>query len=182
MENILSRFASVLSENEILTTSKNIDVVNKFEEDSNVKFPNSFFEYLMLFNAGENGIQVQLANFWPLTAIKPVSEYFDPNVELTYSVEEALKNGRLYSRQDALHQLIGLNKQFKLEGAEKFFIFGDYNINSCYWAIELSSNSYPKCSDSVICIYHWGNSYKKVADSFVEFLEIFLQDDAEALI
>ncbi|RPE05824.1 SMI1/KNR4 family protein [Chitinophaga lutea] len=179
--NCLTDFQNILKNNGIAANPP-VDKyqITAFESQNNVKIPHDFGLYLTTMNGFREGEMWGLSNLWPLHRIIPLTRLASLKEALSTNIKDALEKSCLYdSSASAENKIVNPSNNWSLPNADSFFIFGDYNVNSCYWAIKLSNS---RGGNNIICIYDWGNTYHTVAGSFSDFIGKIVTEGGESLI
>ncbi|MEI9910592.1 MAG: SMI1/KNR4 family protein [Bacteroidota bacterium] len=121
-----------------------------------------------------NGFDFKLVRFWPLNEYKSLSRFFTEDESKVFYTD--YRKNQLPEEGAGL--LFDSEGKWLLKEQEFYFIFSDYNIESSFWAINLSEGE----TNNVICVYVSQNAYRNVANSLSEFIEIFNSQGLEFLI
>lgn len=164
-------------------------VLRNFETDHNVRLPNDMYDYFLTLNGMPDDELDGLTKLWPIKSVQPVNKYlrlYSKYASTEREVEENVGvpfNDPLTDNYQRLRECSNLKEsypQWLLPEVDKYFIFGDYNIGGCFWAIKLSpqiEEYYP-----IISIYDHLNKYKVVINSFTRFIDEYINKCAEVLI
>jgi len=130
--------------------------IQSFESKNGVLLPGDFSQYLLSAD-GMNGSQSDdaLISFWPLDSVATIPECLSDFAGIPD-----------YSQ-------IGTH----LRDAGSYFVFADYLIWSHVYAIKLS----PCRADRDLILWVCGSNYCLVAESFSEFLQMYLDDPESVL-
>jgi len=169
-----------------------------FEKEQQVLLPIDFRSYFLEMN-GVLGYEVDLehlAKLWPIEKICLLTDKLFLHEKYIEQGEADLTehdSALVYSAlpEDDFHSLRSpAKKSFEgniiehpkwlLPESEKFFIFGDYNIEANFWAIKLSGKT--NTDNTIIAVYDYSNLYRVVANNFAEFVEKYVDVCPEALI
>jgi hypothetical protein len=129
-----------------------IHTLEKFEVDNDVHLPTDLKKYFILFNGTNDECTDELYEFYAVGRIKRVQEEFN--------------DWRGIPNYQAL---------LDLEDVKDLFVFANYSFNLFVYAIRLSNETLERNEVYVIC----GEDYKKISDTFSEFLELYLNDSIE---
>lgn len=121
-----------------------------------------------------NGVDFKLVRFWSLNEYKSLSRFFAED-ESKFFYSNYRKN---QLPEEGTGLLFDSEGKWLFKEQEFYFIFSDYNIESSFWAINLSDGE----PNNVICVYVSQNAYRNVANSLSEFIEIFNSQGMEFLI
>ncbi|HEU4386565.1 MAG TPA: SMI1/KNR4 family protein [Blastocatellia bacterium] len=140
------------------TTRSGVDPTSiaSFESRYNVRFPEDFRDYITTIDGIEDGNwDDEMISFWPLHCVKSVPEALTPFAGIPdYS--------RIANR---------------LRDASSYFVFADFLIWSHVYAIRLGTRGSDKNNILWIC----GSKYYSVAESFSDFLQMYL-DNPESIV
>jgi hypothetical protein len=150
------------------------DEFELFEKANNVRVPSDLKAFFSALNGFGEDEMLGLSNFRELKKMLRLTEMMRLDRPMTSNLKEAIENGYLYNSPESKQKIINASCGWELNDAASYFIFGDYNVESCFWAINLS----PENSDinEVLCLYVWGNSFRWVANSFSEFVHQFISE------
>ena len=132
----------------------NRDILN-FNSSEKVKLPDDISEYFICLNGSNSKYDNNFFRFYPLNELKKIRD--------------------LYQDWSGIPNYKAVTGTFS--GAENCFIFADYNIHTLAYGICL----YPEGSIAneiyVIC----GDKYKLLANSFSDFIDLYLNDYSSIL-
>jgi SMI1 / KNR4 family (SUKH-1) len=169
---IIDSFSLILKENGIvLDKSVTEDKVREFELNNKVALPEDLKHFLLGSNGFAADEMYAMSRFWRLGEYTSVSNYFKANVIKDRTPE----NDLLLSKR-----LVDINGKWLLLDVDNFYLFGDYNSNGSYWAIQLSPDNQKETI--IICISDFSNIYSVVANSFTQFINIFYNQCPEELL
>lgn len=140
-----------ISEGICLSSEVNEKALESFQNENNLILPNDFKEYLQLLDETSGKCTNNLYAFYCVSQIKKVSDEF--------SDWEGTPN---------YQSLLALNK------FNNFFVFANYSFNLFAYAINLYS-----CSKKNEVYVFCGEHHKKIADSFTEFIDLYLSDSID---
>lgn len=123
--------------------------IEKFQLNNNVILPNDIIEYFKTLNGTGEEYTDELYEFYSLERIKQVSKEFQD-----------------WKGAPDYQNLLTLNE------AKDLFVFANFSFNLFAYAIRLSNKETDVNEIFVLC----GGDYKKIANSFSEFLELYLND------
>jgi len=129
-----------------------IHALEKFEDDNDVHLPNDLKEYLILFNGTNGECTDELFEFYTFERIKRVQDEFND--------WEGVPN----------YQAL-----LDLEEVKDLFVFANFSFNLFAYAIKLSPETLERNEVYVLC----GEDYKKISNTFSEFLDLYLSDSIE---
>lgn len=139
-----------LSENTAISqpaTNKQIDL---FEAEREILIPKDLRNYFATLNGTNGEYDGRLYNFCSLNQFK--------------SIDEELKNwGGLPNYSNIINTL---------ESYSKYYVFADYMFHLFSYAIRLEKNESFENEILVVC----GDEYKKIAASFSEFIDLYLEE------
>lgn len=185
IENLLRELISQWSIRDVTFNGGTTEAaLSAFENRYDVKIPPNFRTYLLLVNGMPEYEIDGLTSLWSLDRFRQLNDrfsyykdqdlqsprYLAPLPENWFRLAEPIKD-KTDNEED--------NYRFLIPDASKCFLFGDYNINACFWAINLSMST---GSNPVYMIYDGSNDYHQVADSFYHFIEQFVNDCPEVLL
>lgn len=125
-----------------------------FEKSNNVLLPQDLIMYFKNINGTNEEYDNRFFQFYSLQKFKSINE------ELKYWTGLPDYSGIVHSLKDY----------------SKYFVFADYSFHMFSYAIylhDIIDNN--KNEVLIIC----GNEYKKIANSFSEFVELYLKDSGE---
>lgn len=130
----------------------NLTSIQAFQSKNNVVLPNDLIEYFSILNGTGNEYTDDLYEFYPIERIKTVSnEFRDWNGIPNY---QPLVN---------------------LVNTQRLFVFANFSFNLFVYAIKLNKETAENNEVYVLC----GEEYKKIANNFTGFLELYLNDSIE---
>ena len=172
------------------------DLTDPIESDYGLKFPEDFRQYLMEINGMSEYEMDNLTTLWDYKRFARMTDKFFLHEKYSSSFRESLNtkvpyNSLSYESSEPYSRLRSpatYNKndekmsdpKWLLASAEQYFLFGDYNIEGSHWAIKLIGEK--KKNSNVVVISEHTNSFRYIARTFTEFLLIYINDCAEALI
>jgi hypothetical protein len=122
-----------------------------FESSNRVWLPEDLRLYLLTTNG------IPFSQLDGLARLRPVADYF-----------------RIVDRVPA-----PMVRAADLADPERYYCFGDYNIEGSLWGIRLSDD--PDASTPVRVFWHHSGGGQEVAASFREFLSRYLSEEPDAL-
>lgn len=129
-----------------------VDYIQMFESKNNVVLPNDLKEYFRVLNGTGLECTDELYEFYPIERIKRVSEEFQD--------WEGIPNYRpLVNVMDT----------------QDLFVFANFSFNLFVYAIKLCQEKALANEVYVLC----GEEYKKIANSFSNFLDLYFDDATE---
>ena len=129
-----------------------IEALKKFQTDNYVNLPTDFLEYCIQINGTGGDCNNELYEFYSIDRIKRFSDTF-----------------RDWKGIPEYEMLLDS------EEVQDLFVFGDYLFNLCAYAIRLSPDRLDKNEVYVFC----GEHYKKITNTFSEFIDLYLNDSME---
>jgi len=132
--------------------SIDIDVMQTFQSKNNVVLPNDLEEYFKRLNGTGGEYTDELYEFYSIDRVKKVSEEFQ-DWEGVPSYQTLLD----------------------LKDIKNLFVFANFSFNLLVYAIKL----YPARRNTNEVYVLCGEEYKKIANTFSEFLELYLNDSVE---
>ena len=179
-----------ISEGRDICCPASAEDVADFSARHSVKFPASLREYCLMVNGLAGGDLDGLARLWPLhdfqrvTDRLPLYEQYAPTTRDAWDrgipIHAPLRDREQYLRlppERAADGTAVAPARWSLPKAHEYFIFGDYNIEGSYWAIHLGDRG----ESRVITVYDYSNIYVPVADSFEDFVGVYVHDCPEAM-
>jgi hypothetical protein len=129
-----------------------IEALEKFQNDKDVNLPSDFKEYFKFLNGTSGECTDELYEFYSVDRIKRLPDEF---------------NGwKGVPNYQAL---------LDLEDVKDLFVFANYSFNLFAYAIRLSNETSVRNEVYVLC----GQDYKKISNTFSEFLDLYLNDSIE---
>jgi len=129
-----------------------LEAIQSFEQKNDVVLPDGLKEYFKMLNGTGEEYTDELYEFYSIEKIKKVSEEFQE--------WEGVPN----------HQsLINLNV------IKDLFVFANFSFNQFVYAIKLSQEETENNEVYILC----GEEYKKIANTFSEFLDLYLSNSIE---
>ena len=125
------------------------DEVLGFEAANHVRLPDDMRQFLQVVNG------IAFSELDGLARLRPVAEYF-----------------RIVDRIPAA------SKAADFDDPQRYYCFGDYNIEGSFWGVRLSDD--PAAIAPVRVFYHDGGGYQ-VASSFREFLVRYLSEEPDCM-
>jgi SMI1 / KNR4 family (SUKH-1) len=155
MEQLL-RLKSIWEEKKIRSewTVSESDIL-KFETDRNVKLPEDFRSYFKLINGMDEEVDNDFFEFYSLNKVDDVV-----NLLGNYGTP---RHGESIVR---------------IRNPKNCFVFADYSINLIAYAIRLNDVDSKRNEIYAIC----GDVYKIIAESFLDFISLYLDDSDELII
>lgn len=136
-----------------LSSLANNDDILRFQKENNVILPDDLILYFKKINGSGGEYLDDLYEFYSINRIKTViDEYADWHGVPDY------KKISIY-----------------LDRAEQVYVFANYFVNLFAYGIRLGGEKSIENEIFVIC----GEQYKKIANSFSEFIELYLNDSIE---
>lgn len=130
----------------------NADELQKFQNDKGIILPDDIKEYFETLNGTGGELTDELYEFYSIDRLKRVADEFK-DWEGTPNYQALLN---MYEVSD-------------------LFVFANFSFNLFSYAIRLHPDMSDKNDVYVLC----GNEYKKIANSFSEFLVLYLDDSIE---
>lgn len=125
--------------------------IKKFQEENEVVLPDDLMDYFNLLNGTGGETTDELYEFYSLSRLKTVREEFKD--------WEGIPDYKALFNSNEVNEL---------------FVFANFSFNLFAYAIRLSKGI-PKGEIYVLC----GGENKKIADSFSEFLDMYLENSIE---
>lgn len=139
-----------LSENVTLTSPASDEEIAFFQSTNNMLLPFDLIEYFKILNGTQEQYDGSLFQFYSICQVKKV--------------------------EDEYKDWLGIPDHKKITNTltelEKYYVFTNYSFHLFSYVIKLYSESSIKNEVLVIC----GDEYKKIANSFSEFIELYLND------
>ena len=129
-----------------------IDSIQTFQTENNVVMPDDLKEYFEVLNGTGEECTDELYEFYSIKRIKKVSEEFKD--------WKGVPN----------YQLL-----VNLSDTQNLFVFANFSFNLFAYAINLYKEKVDANEVYVLC----GKEYKKIANTFSDFLELYLNDSIE---
>lgn len=129
-----------------------MDTLKMFQDHNNVIIPNDFKEYFKLLNGTGGECTDELYEFYSIVRIKKLFDEF--------------KDWAGVPNYQALVDIPEING---------LFVFANYSFNLFAYAIRLYANNLDINEVYILC----GENYKKIANTFSEFIELYLKDSIE---
>lgn len=129
-----------------------IDSIQTFQSKNNIVLPNDLKEYFKVLNGTREEYTDELYEFYSINRIKKVSEESQD--------WKGVPN----------HQFL-----VKLNDTRNLFVFANFNFNLFAYAINLYQEEIDINEVYVLC----GEEYKKIANTFSDFLNLYLNDSVE---
>jgi len=142
------------SENIKVSRLANDEEICAFESAYNARLPQDLKEYFKQVNGTNDQSDSEFIQFYSLDKIKKVSE--------TYDGWHGVPDYKLIVKT--------------LDEHEKYYAFANYNIHVFCYAIKLTAS---ESENEVLVI--GGGEYKKIANSFTGFIDLYLNDSDELL-
>ncbi|MCF0075689.1 SMI1/KNR4 family protein [Dyadobacter sp. CY261] len=133
-------------------TTPTTEELEGFKFENNLYIPDDLEEYFKQLNGTGGEYTDDLYEFYPVNKIK--------------QVKNELIN---WKGVPNYHKLLGIEEVVDL------YVFANYSFNLFVYAIRLGSKKSPKNEVYILC----GEKYKKIADTFSEFLDLYLEDSIE---
>jgi hypothetical protein len=130
----------------------NLDYIQTFQNKNDVLLPSDLSEYFKKLNGTSEEYTDELYEFYSIERIKKVSEEFEK-----------------------WHGIPNYQSLLNLSEIENLFVFANYSFNLFAYAIKLYHEKMEINEVFVLC----GDNYKKIANSFSEFIELYLNDSIE---
>ena len=124
-----------------------LEAITNFEKTHSVVLPADVRDYFMIIGGTGHHLDDDLYHFWSLEEAKPVHE-------------ELADNGEF--------------KNFNRFAYRNYFMFVDYSICLCYFAVKLTGD--PTQPAPVICIWASDSLGDQKASSFREFMTLYADD------
>lgn len=169
---LFDSFSLSLRENGIVLDNSVSELeIQKFEVKNKINFPDDLKYFLVSSNGFADDEMYAMSRFWRLDEYVSVSSYFNKDV---------IKN--ILTQDDLLpyKRLVDVDGTWLLPNADSFYLFGDYNVNGSYWAIELTQRKHMEAC--IICISDFSNVYREVTNSFTHFVDTFINKAPEELL
>jgi len=132
--------------------SVDTDVLQTFQHENNVVLPNDLEEYFKRLNGTGGEYTDELYEFYSIDCVKKVSEEFQD-----------------WKGIPSYQTLLNSND------IKNLFVFANFSFNLFAYAIKLCPERIDTNEVYVLC----GEEYKKIANTFSEFLELYLKDSVE---
>ncbi|WP_437921156.1 SMI1/KNR4 family protein [Sphingobacterium sp. LRF_L2] len=132
--------------------SVDLESVQSFEQKNNVVIPDGLKEYFKTLNGTGEEYTDELYEFYSIEKIKKVSEEFQE--------WEGVPNHQSLVNIDMIKDL---------------FVFANFSFNQFVYAIKLSQEETESNEVYILC----GEEYKKIANTFSEFLDLYLSNSVE---
>jgi hypothetical protein len=129
--------------------------IRKFQEENKVVFPSDLIDYFKKANGSSEEYDNQLFRFSSLSNFK--------------SIDDDLKN---WNGVPDYSNIVNTLPDYK-----SFYVIGDYSFSMFAYAIKLLPIA---SSDNEIVVIA-GDKYKKIANSFSEFIDLYLNDSTKLL-
>lgn len=127
--------------------------IRSFEKQNELTLPKDLIEYFSILNGTNNEYDDKFFKFYSLDHFKKIGEVYE--------------------------DWKGIPKHFNIVNIlpehEKYYVFADYEINLFAYAIRLHNNIEEENEIIVSC----GDEYRKIANSFSEFLDLYFEDSIE---
>jgi hypothetical protein len=136
-------------------TASESDII-KFETDRRVKIPEDLRSYFKLVNGMDGEVDDGFYEFYSLDKVGDI-------------VTQLGEYHGITRHSDILHEI---------EHPEMCFVFADYSISLIVYAIRLSNVDTAKNEVYAIC----GGVHKIIAESFSDFISLYLEDSDDLLI
>lgn len=127
--------------------------IHLFQKNNNVVIPNDLIQYFKLLNGTGDNLGDDFFEFYSIKRIKPVIEEFID--------------------WEGIPDYKSLISSFP--NRDNVYVFANYYFNLFAYGIRLYSKVEAKNEVYVFC----GDEYKKIANSFTEFIELYLSDSVE---
>ncbi len=151
---LIEKFKELLI-SESITIGKPVtkEEITLFESKYNISLPKDMVNYFQIINGTNEEYDNNLFQFYSLNQFK--------------NIDEELKN---WTGIPDYSDIVNV-----LKDSKKYFVFADYSFHMFTYAIRLSNNKLEKNEVYVLC----GDEYKKIANNFSEFIELYLIDSIE---
>ncbi|WP_316810300.1 SMI1/KNR4 family protein [Pedobacter heparinus] len=141
-----------LAENAISESAVDDNYLSLFQEKNDVRLPDDLIEYFKSLNGTGGDYADDFYKFYSIDRIRKVKEEF--------------KNW---------HGVPNYQDILSINNINDLYVFADFNCNLFAYAIELRSKFANKNDVYILC----GENYKKIANSFSEFIDLYLKDAIE---
>lgn len=149
-----------------------VEDINLFEQTNDIALPQDLKYNLLNLNGFADNEIFEMSRFWRLDEYKKVTKYFGSDI---------LRGNNESLNSTVYNQLMTEQSEWLLLEPGQYYLFADYNINGSYWAIKMKPEIY-YVDTPIISISDTLNLYRKVADSFTEFVSVFFEDGPEGLL
>lgn len=129
-----------------------IDALEIFQVNNGVIMPNDLKEYFKLLNGTSNECTDELYEFYSIDQVKRIPSKF-----------------RDWKGIPNYHALL------ELQEVKDLFVFANYSFNLFAYAIRLNPKNLDNNDVYVLC----GEDFKKISNTFTEFIELYLNDSIE---
>lgn len=138
-----------------IDTSKGVSYkeIADFESKNNLKIPKDLSDFFILLNGTKEKYDHKSFEFKTLNQFK--------------NIKEELSD---YSGIPDYSNIVNT-----IQNPETYYLIADYSFFVCCYAIKLYSCN--NSNNDIIVI--WGDKYKKISDSFSEFINLYLNDKIE---
>ena len=139
-----------ISENVRFSLPASDEELISFKSNNRVLLPNDLTEYFKILNGTQNQYDNKLFEFYSIGQVKKINDEY----------------------KDWLGIPNYKNIVNTLKDYEKYYVFANYSFHLFAFVIKLNNHDSLYNEVLVLC----GDEYKKIANSFTEFIELYLND------